>query len=57
MKSLFDEFGGHYSVMVDGVEIAKFAPSHFWSEYATTIADRPGFSYAWAGACNEDGAA
>ena len=45
--SRFDDFGGHYSVLVDGVEVARWAPSNVWSEYAAEIADRPGWSYVW----------
>jgi hypothetical protein len=45
--SRFDEFGGHYSVLVDGVEVARWAPSSLWSDFAAEIADRPGWTYTW----------
>lgn len=46
-KSLFNDFGGHYSVLRHGTEIARFAPSPQWSDYASTITDDPDFTYRW----------
>lgn len=45
--SVFDEFGGHYSVRIEGVEYARFAPSPHWSDYFASVAEQPGFSYVW----------
>lgn len=45
--SRFDHFGGHYSVLMDGVEVARFAPSSFWSDYAAENENTPGWSYRW----------
>lgn len=45
VESLFDNFGGYYSVITQGVEVARFAPSGFWSNYAATMPDH--VTYEW----------
>lgn len=46
-SSLFDHFGGHYAALIDGVEVARFAPSDYWSDYAAQMRQVPGFSIRW----------
>lgn len=29
--SMFDKFGGYYSVMIDGIEFSRHAPSQVWT--------------------------
>lgn len=45
--SLFDDFGGYYSVLRDGIEVARWAPSPLWSDFAATLSDD--HSYTWVG--------
>jgi hypothetical protein len=45
--SLFEDFGGHYSARLHGVEYATFAPSEHWSDYCALMRANPEFSYAW----------
>jgi hypothetical protein len=47
-KSMFDEFGGYYSVLVEGIEIARWAPSTFWTEFWDKNAT-VGWSFRWVG--------
>lgn len=46
-ESLFDEFGGYYSVLFGGIEYARFAPSNEWSAYAELMKSVPDFSYVF----------
>lgn len=45
--SLFDQFGGYYSARLDGVEVARFAPSPHWSNYVEFADGLQGWSYVW----------
>lgn len=45
--SWFDGAGGYYSVRIDGLEVARFAPSPRWSEYAASMSDNPDWSYTF----------
>lgn len=47
METVFDNFGGYYSVCVEGVEVARFAPGPVWSEYANMIDGIQGYSFTW----------
>lgn len=44
-SSYFDQFGGYYRVLVDGVEISRWAPSSAWIEFASTMPDH--MTYEW----------
>lgn len=46
--SKFDDFAGYYVVLYRGLEVARWAPSPQWSDFATTyLKDNPDYSYTW----------
>lgn len=47
VPSRFEHYGGYYSVRFGGVEVARFAPSNRWSDYAQSMENDPAFSYAF----------
>ena len=46
-RSRFSHFDGYYVALIDGEEIARFAPSPFWGAYAGSMLNDPAFSYGW----------
>lgn len=47
MDSMFDKFGGHYVVMVDGIEFSRHAPSSVWTFVSKAMEEEYGDSFSY----------
>lgn len=54
--SMFDEAGGYYSAMVNGIEYAKFAPSSVWTRVSHEMSLMYGedFTFKWVRTACDD---